>query len=93
MIGRDDINLVIIDRVAQCLTILDGLDRRIPFDAVAKQGVIAIMEPQVMNTDLARDLLLGQRQTVVEQRHLLACRQMQQVQPGADLRRQLDRFR
>ena len=57
MVGRYDIYCIIINGIAQSDTVFQRLDRRIPFDSVTELSVIAVMEPKVMHTHLAGNLL------------------------------------
>ena len=80
MVGRYDIYRIIVNGIAQSDTVFQRLDRRIPFDSVTKLSVIAVMEPKVMHTHLAGDLLLAQRNLITQQCQFFGSRQMQDMQ-------------
>ena len=64
MVGRHNIDCVIIDGFAQCGTVCQCFDRRIPFDTVTEQFIIAVMEPKVMHADFPCNLLFAQRKLI-----------------------------
>ena len=73
MVGRHDVDRVVVDGFAQCRTVCQCFDRRVPFDTVSKQSIIAIVEPEMMHAYFARDLFLTERKLVAQQREFF-CR-------------------
>lgn len=64
MVGRHDIDRVVVNGFAQRRTVCQCLDRRIPFDTVSELFIIAIVEPEMMHAYFTRDLLFTERELV-----------------------------
>ena len=84
MVGRHNIDCVVINGFTQCRTVCQRLNRRVPFDTISELFIIAIVKPKMMHTYFTCDLLFTNRKLITQQRKFFCCRKMQNMQTGTE---------
>ncbi len=80
VVGRNDVDAAILERLKQGQAVGLVLDRWVAFDGSSTVGVVAVIEEEVMHANLRRDALIGHRPGR-EEGHLTRGGQVQHMQP------------